>query len=476
MVALSKKRLVVYLLLIGSLVAVWLSAEFGVLPERAARSVAIFRPPNRAALNSLHLDGAGDGNGQRGASVTPDPFETDLRDLIARGAASGQASDGEPPTPVPTATPTETPQPVTQDTPRAQPLQPDDGRGLFSELQPAATSSVSDPLGGVVIRGPGPVRPVVTPELTPSGRSWVSGQARGYTMLYAMQPQARPVVEANVQALLGSRVREPYIGVLIDGTFSRDFSYLKDVVTRLSAEGRELTLVLYLSNGPTMRKWEVTPIDQHIFARISPEEFRLQIRRNMSLRAEFFAVVLQAKDVFAHNLSLGPNNTNVAIVMLEDNLDVLAYRALREIAAEQLGPMAGFMRNPCIGCHPGNDDDTLGDAREEHQLERFDILKAGDGYSLDGVGFRYPNGEGSGVAADQVTDYIEESLRRGLRFFGLWQENWQGVRDGIPNKRPEDRTYLPSSPDQQAFEVELLRLGLIREDQEESADETSPSP
>jgi hypothetical protein len=226
-----------------------------------------------------------------------------------------------------------------------------------------------------------------------------------------------------------------------------------------------------------MRKWDVTPIDQHIFARISPEEFRLQIRRNMALRAEFLAVVLQAKDVFAYNMSLGAGNSNVAIVMLEDNLDVLAYRALREIAAEQLSTMAGFVRNPCLGCGvSGNDDITLGDPREEHALQRFDILKAGDGFSLDGVGFRYPDGDGTGATEEQLTNYLTESMRRELRYFGLWREEWQGVKGGVPNKRPEERTYVAPSADQQSFEITMLRTGLIAETEEESVDESAPSP
>ena len=162
--------------------------------------------------------------------------------------------------------------------------------------------------------------------------------------------------------------------------------------------------------------------------------------------------------------------------MLEDNLDVLAYRALREIAAEQLGSIAGFVRNPCVGCLPGNDDITLGDPREEHMLERFDILKRGDGYSLDGVGFRYPDGDGSGPTAEQLTSYLNESVRRGLRYFGLWREDWQGVKDGVPNKRPEERTYVAPAADQQSFEIAMLRTGLISEAEEDSADESATSP
>ncbi len=455
--------------------ALWIGGEIGNLSEDTPGGVGIFRPPNDKTLASFNL-GDVDGLGRETPEPTRDPFEEDLRRLAAKSGGDDSVDavvDGIlVPTEAPTAIPTETDSFVE----RQRQFDPDDGRSVFSELQPTQASQLTGPLGGIVIRRP-PAAPVVaTPQITPTGRSWVRGQARGYTMLYAMQPQARPVVEANVQALLGSRVREPYIGVLIDGTFSRDFSYLKDIISRLSADGRALTLVLYLSNGPTMRKWDVTPIDQHIFARISPEEFRLQIRRNMTLRAEFLAVVLQAKDIFAYNTNAAAGNSNVAIVMLEDNLDVLAYRALREIAAEQLGVISGFVRNPCIGCLPGNDDITLGDPREEHALERFDILKTGDGYSLDGVGFRYADGDGAGPTAEQLTNYLNESVRRGLRYFGLWREDWQGVKEGMPNKRPEERTYVASSPDQQSFEITMLRTGLITETEEESENESAPSP
>jgi hypothetical protein len=292
-------------------------------------------------------------------------------------------------------------------------------------------------------------------------------------MLYAMQPQARPVVEANVQALLGARVRQPYIGVLIDGTFGRDFGYLKEIIKLLSTDNRDLKLVLYLSNGPTMRKWGVTPMDQHIFAGISPEEFRSQIRRNMTLRAEFLAVVLQAKDLFQYNASLSPGNTNTAIVMLEDNLDVVAYKSMRDIAVEQLGSLAGFMRNPCLGCYDSiSDDNTLGDPREEHTLEQFQILKAGDAYSLDGVGFRYPSGEGTGVSSTDLVGYINEGMTRKLSHFGLWRHDWQGVKDEVVNKRPEERIYVASSQDQQSFEIEMLRTGLIPEATPEPEGET----
>jgi hypothetical protein len=332
---------------------------------------------------------------------------------------------------------------------------------VFSDLSVDEGSKVTDPLGGVVVRTNPMV--VLTPLATPTDqRLWAGGQARGYAMLSAMQPEARPVVEAQIQNLLSSRIRQLYVSVLIDGTFGRDFTYLKEIVARLTSADHSLTLVLYLSNGPTMRKWRETPIDE-LFSRLDPLDFRQRIRRDQQLRVQFLAVTLQAKEIFEFSHSLNDQNRNVAIVMLEDNLDILAYRSMREIAAEQLGTIASFTRNPCLGCLPGNDDDTMGDAREEHKVDRFGILKRGDGYTLDAVGFQYPNIGGDGLTPENTIDLLRESFNKELLYFGLWRHDWQGVKEGVANKLPSERVYIPSTPDQLEFEIQLLRTGLIVE-------------
>jgi hypothetical protein len=217
-----------------------------------------------------------------------------------------------------------------------------------------------------------------------------------------------------------------------------------------------------------MRKGESTPVEA-LFSRIDPVAFRQRIRRDQQLRAQFLAVTLQAKEIFSYNQSLSQGNSNIAIVMLEDNLDVFSYRSMREIAAEQLGSLAGFIRNPCLGCSEdkGSDDDTLGDPREEHQLDRFGILKRGDAYSFDGAGFRYPATEGDGVPAERALEVMRSSFEKGLRYVGLWRHDWQGVKEGIANKATSERNYIPSNPDQQEFELQMLRTGLIVEAESE---------
>lgn len=382
-------------------------------------------------------------------------------------------------------TPAAVPRPTTAPMPTKAPEESDDSNrranesddGLNSDARHIFADLQGDPrepeglIGGVVQRSGSLSDPLMTPLATPTNRKgWVVGQARGYTMLYAMQPEARAVVESQVQALLSARIREPYIGVLIDGTFGRDFTYLKDIIKRLSVGGRSLTLVLYLSNGPTMRKWKETPIDA-LFSRIDPVEFRQTIRRAQNLQNQFLAVATQAHDIFEFNLSVGSSNSNVAIVMLEDNLDAASYRVMRDLANQQIESIAGFIRNPCLGCSEdkGSDDNTLGDPREEHTLEGFQKLKQGDGFSLDGLGFRYPNWTAGGISPDQLSNIMSSGFQKGLRYIGLWRHAWQGVSQGVPNDHPNDRNFVPSSPDQIEFEIEALRTGLLAESAEEES-------
>jgi hypothetical protein len=337
----------------------------------------------------------------------------------------------------------------------------DDARSIFSPLaQEGSRVSNDEFFSGVRVERPTSPESAPTPEPTKEpegGLPWVEGQARGYTMLYAMQPAARGVVERNVQALLTSHVKDVYIGVLIDGTFGQDFEYLRTLVTRLSSNGRRLTLALYLSNGPTMRKWNTTPINA-LFSRINPRDFRNRIIREQVLQNQFAEVARKAKRVFAFNTSLSPYNTNVAIPMLEDNLDRNAYRVMRELARNEIRERCVFMRNPCVGCFPGNDGDSLGDSREEHTMKLFPSLKPGDSFSLDGIGFVYPGMENTvELSADELLNVMSDGYEKGLRYVGLWRHDWQGVKHGVPNGHPESRAYLASGDDELSFEIDALR-------------------
>jgi hypothetical protein len=65
---------------------------------------------------------------------------------------------------------------------------------------------------------------------------------------------------------------------------------------------------------------------------------------------------------------------------------------------------------------------------------------------------------------------MKSAVDKKLRYIGLWRHEWQGVIQGVPNKLPRERTFIAPTPDQEAFDIRLLRLGLIKETT--SADQT----
>lgn len=471
----SRIRIYLYVVVALVLAGLLLLGEHGLLSPSSSRKFPMFRVADRLVYQNEANSDAQVAIGTEtpsGEEQRVDDFDAALRGLSSDDPATdGSAMRGDQ-----TAAPAPT-RVVGEDSLGDESSQLGDrvvdARDIFSGISTAPPDPLdgNGVLGGVVSRSgaQGSALAVNTPVITPTNlRPWADGQARGYTMLYAMQPEARAVVEANVATLLAARVREPYIGVLIDGTFGRDFAYLKEIIARLSTDERALTLVLYLSNGPHMRKGREIPSDA-LFARIDPLELRARIRREALLQNQFEAVAVQAKDIFAYNAGLNPANSNVAIVMLEDNLEVASYRAMRDLAAKHLSGLASFARNPCVGCYEGNDDALLGSAREEHQLARFQLLREGDGFSLDGVGFQYPNTTGAvGVSAQQLYSLMTSAIDRGLRYVGLWRHAWQGVDESASGfSQVTTRSYIPSTSEQMDYEIEALRMGLVEEIAEE---------
>lgn len=292
-------------------------------------------------------------------------------------------------------------------------------------------------------------------------RQRVGGQARGYSMLYLMNQRARPVVEQQIATLLRAEISNMHIGVLVDGTFGQDYNYLRQVITRLNTGDRTLLLTLYLVSGPTMRDFDRTPI-RTVFSQIEPLRFRSLITSDRRVRSQFVRIAREARQAFELNRSLNELNRNIAVVMLEDNLDRSSYRAMRSLAAGALGDLVQFVRNPCLGCFTGNDLESFGDAREEHTIEGFDRLGTNDGFSLDGTSFNYPGEPPSpGPSASDLAIIMDQALARGLDYVGLWRFNWQGIQpaNGLPS--PDERVYIPSTFNEQEFEISMLRRGLV---------------
>jgi hypothetical protein len=308
------------------------------------------------------------------------------------------------------------------------------------------------------------VSPTPEPSPTPDdpNAGFYVGQTRGMTMLYLMHQSARAAVEVQVDTLLRSKVSALQLGVLVDGTFDQDFAYLQSVIRRLNSEGRTLTLVVYLTNGPTMRRWDTTPISAG-FARIEPSRFRELIKSDSYIQDEYRDIVQKSLPIFQLNRSLNPGNRNLAIVMLEDNLDATAYRSMRDIAFPIIGGLVEFVRNPCVGCYSGNDDQSFGDAIEYHVQPNGSIprLDPRSGVTLDGSGYKFDGEFNARAFSMQATaGLLDISLAQGLHYFSLWRWERQGFYGTDVPIHPDDRIYEVSSPAQATAEIDLLRYGL----------------
>lgn len=308
--------------------------------------------------------------------------------------------------------------------------------------------------------------PVVIPAPTAApGLVRVGGQARGYAMLYLMQPRARATVEKQIEILLRAQIDEIFLGVLTDGTFSSgstaaDIEYLSSVVRRLSRVNRSLTLMLYLTNGATMRSWKTTVIEAG-FSTVDPFLFRFLIFDDQEIRAKFLSLIRPVIPVLDLNRRLSARNKNLVSVMLEDNLTLDSYVEMRALAQSVIGNRAIFIRNPCPGCLEGNDSESAGDGIELHATDQVRTLGSGDGYTLDGHGYAFPGENTSEVPIALVKDLSEISLSAGLRYFGLWRMARQGIIRADDLEPPDERTYEVPSEEQARIEIELLRHGLF---------------
>jgi len=305
----------------------------------------------------------------------------------------------------------------------------------------------------------GAAAPTATPsdETTPLPR--LSGQARGYTMPYFMQASARDAVLKQIQTLLEAQIDQVYLGVLSDGSFGKDFNFLDETIQKLSKDGRSLTLVIYITNGPTQRSFDTTDIRAG-FNLISPLDFRELIQHDSRIRDRYLNMLDEALPSFELNKSLNSKSTNIVIPMLEDNLDQDGYRAIRALTQSKVSGLARIIRNPCPGCFDGNDTNTLGDGLESHLTSELSQLSADDGFSLDGIGYRFDSDPAdTQLSTASVKQLLNTALTRKLAYFGLWRVQRQG-RNTVGILHPDKRAYEIPSDEQSQVEIELLREGL----------------
>lgn len=289
----------------------------------------------------------------------------------------------------------------------------------------------------------------------------IEGPPRGLACLHCNQPEARGQAKILSLLLRRSCLRNIAINYLVDGTFSFDEAFLFEEVEKLTANGRRLFLYFYITNGPSQRSWESTPINA-FGVRMSPGEFRYRIQTDPQMQFEYQALTNRLIPVIRYALSRGA--VVFLIPALEDNLSNTAFEAMLELALDVVPPdlPVAFGRNPCPNCFSGNEGGVPdGLFLDVHHSSPF--ISSRDGLvTNDGTDYLYvPNGGGNGVLTLDDLKPIRDSSARTNNVFILWNAKRQGFPgigdDDRTVKHPSERTYqIPSFAEREAI-IEFLR-------------------
>jgi hypothetical protein len=288
------------------------------------------------------------------------------------------------------------------------------------------------------------------------------GQFRGYSILSLMEPAARSSTESLVSLLIESRIQEISLGVLIDGTFGYDPSYLYQVVRRLSENNRRVLLSLYLINGPLMRRGGDSRFSS-LFAPLSIEEFEEQFFNNSDLQRLYESLLVKSRQIAQFNSSISSDNRTLFFPMLEDGLGDQFANDLLALTRQRLQNYGSVGRNPCRTCAPGVGETLPVGPLEVHEVSEIEILRPGDTYSLDGTSFRF-RGENpflNSISYEDTQRLANKSLTQGLLSFSLWRHDRQGL-DSSSGELPLPflRNYVSVVQGKREEEISLLREGL----------------
>lgn len=172
-----------------------------------------------------------------------------------------------------------------------------------------------------------------------------------------------------VQTIKETNLKKVAFNVLVGGGFGNDVGRLKHIVHELTEGGRELLLEIYITNGPSQRGYQTTPVNG-LGTKTSPEDWRWQVQYDPNVRQAYKNIILRYKPVYELLLQRGGK---LAICpALEDNLTDAAFESLKQLTLATWHevnvhalPMM-LVRNPCENCYPGNQGFISGGVFVEH--------------------------------------------------------------------------------------------------------------
>ncbi len=285
---------------------------------------------------------------------------------------------------------------------------------------------------------------------------------RGIACLQCTQPEAASQADALVQILLESCIRRVAINYLVDGSFSYDQGLLERHINALTADGRELSLLFYLSNGPSQRRYKSKPL-KGFGTDMSPSDFRERIQRDAALQKEYSNLVSGLLPML--QLASSRKAKILIVPMLEDNLDIESFRQMVKLVKNSIPPGIDYRvgRNPCPKCSDGADGEIdEGIFKETHNMRSADNFENGV-VTNDGDASVFEKDAHKGdkfISLEQLKFGRDEAGKRNSVFI-LWSAARQGLQQvengSYPRRSATEREYsLPSETERQEI-LQFLR-------------------
>ena len=275
---------------------------------------------------------------------------------------------------------------------------------------------------------------------------------RGLAMLHGQMGGAKTQIKTLTQIILDSKVKEPCVNVLCGGGFGANIPWLLDLVNTLNQGGRQLHLLLYMTNGPSQRHYSNTPVDG-LFTRISPERLRDKIQSSTEYHQVFQDHCRKFVGIFERNSVLG--GTNYVCPQLEDNLTNSAFGAMISLMEPIFPENVKRVRNACSGCYKGNESKVPEWVlKESHGAGISDktafYTNDGTTYLFDGEQTTYPRSIPlSGLSGTRKMCAIKRIP------FILWSAKYQGLSNKTP--APALRDYVIPTARERAELIQFLQ-------------------
>jgi hypothetical protein len=268
--------------------------------------------------------------------------------------------------------------------------------------------------------------------------SFVPGPPLGLACIHCAHPKAHSQAMALAAIMRESCRMRLAVNYLIDGRFGTDDDFLVNHITTL-AENRRLMVILYLTNGPSIRRADRS-VPKAFAAGLGTSQFRKQILINQTLRSQYRGVVQRALRV----KSQVPEHVRFVLSPgLEDNLTDSVFQSMLALTKEVAGDSVGYVRNACPGCAPGNTSGIpAGVMKEVHATSANHGITQGI-VTNDGDPYAFPTGPSNGsMPLGRLTAAKRAADTQGNAFI-LWTGKYQGsvIKDGriagriVPNKR-----------------------------------------